>query len=162
VSATASRVPLVLGAVAIIIAAAAIGLALNLSAQTSDLSMQVGPKTQKFKIIMGEGAVISEVGKEDAVTGEYHRWEPGVMIVNKGDTVILEISNPRKHFHSFVLTAFGIDTGLIDPRTGTKTVQFVADKAGVFKFMCATPFNLALNHCDPDHATMVGYLVVLE
>ncbi len=118
-------------------------------------------KTQKFRIIMGEGEVIAEIQGEDQVTGEYHRWEPGTIVVHQGDMVVLEIVNPRKHIHSFALSAFNVDTGPLQARGGSMTVQFVADKAGVFMWVCGTPHNHETNECDPDHDTMVGYLVVL-
>jgi len=134
----------------------------------ASLAMVLSPTTQgaarvqRFRIIMGEGEVIAEVQGEDVVTGEYHRWEPGTLVVHQGDRVILEIVNPRKNIHSFVLSAFNIDTGHLEPRGGSATVEFTADKAGVFQFICGTPHNHDLNQCDPDHGTMVGYLVVIQ
>jgi heme/copper-type cytochrome/quinol oxidase subunit 2 len=127
------------------------------------------PKVQKFKIIIGEGKIIQEVGGEEKITGEFHRWEPPVIVVKKGDTVELTIVNPRKHAHSFVLPAFNIDTGRIpgkleqpDEAKRTVTVRFVADKAGIFPFFCGIPFDPAKGDCDPDHKYIVGYLIVLE
>jgi len=134
----------------------------------ASLAMVLSPTTQgaarvqRFRIIMGEGEVIAEVQGEDVLTGEYHRWEPGTIVVNQGDRVILEIVNPRKNIHSFVLSAFNIDTGELQPRGGSATVEFTADKAGVFQFICGIPQNKELMHCDPDHGTMVGYLIVLQ
>jgi len=119
-------------------------------------------RTQHIKIIMGEGEVIAEVQGEDVVSGEYHRWEPNTIVVHQGDRVVLEIVNPRKAIHSFALPAFGINTGPLEPRGGSATIEFVADEAGVFQFLCATPHDHALNQCDPDHDTMVGYFVVLQ
>jgi len=145
------------------------------------------PRTRAFTIRMGEGGVIWEAvkndttgittlisedkGGEDMQTGEFHKWEPGSIVVFKGDSVTLTIINPRRHAHSFVLTAFAIDTGRIlgrdDPGSPTeaqrtKVVTFTADQAGVFKWICGTPHDHTLNNCDPDHEFMVGYITVLE
>lgn len=143
---------------------AVLGLLLGASALAIlvSTSTQVSGRTQRFKIIMGEGEVIAEIQGEDQVTGEYHRWEPGTIVVHQGDRVILEIVNPRKHVHSFILPDFGVNTGPLEPRGGSATVEFVADKTGVFQYLCGTPNDLALGLCDPDHGTMVGYFIVIQ
>lgn len=142
------------------------------------------PTVQKLQIEMGEGEIVQaavvdqatgetrlvseEMGGEETLTGEYHRWQPYVLVVKEGDTVELTVVNPRKNAHSFVLNAFGVDTGRIPGRVEqpdlagrTLTVTFVADKAGVFKFECAIEHDHMLGDCDADHERMVGYLVVL-
>ncbi|MEM2237802.1 MAG: cupredoxin domain-containing protein [Candidatus Caldarchaeum sp.] len=161
-------------------------------ARLNDLAKQIGeirtrtePKLQKLTILLGEGKIVQEAvkdpatgeikllpeekGGEEELTGEYHRWEPAVIIVKKGDTVELTVKNPRKHAHSFVLPAFGVDTGRIpgraeqpDEAKRTVTVRFVADKAGVFQFQCGVPFDHEKGDCDADHNYMVGYLIVLD
>jgi len=118
-------------------------------------------RTVRLRIIMGEGEVIAEVQGEDQVIGEYHRWEPGTIVVHRGDHVVLEIVNPRKHIHSFAIPAFGVNTGPLEPRGGSATVEFVADQTGVFQYVCATPHDHERGECDPDHETMVGYLIVI-
>ena len=127
-------------------------------------------KVQKFAVIMGEGEIIADdpTTGEEILTGEYHRWEPSVIVANKGDTVELTIINPRKNAHSFELPDFGITTGRIAGKTELPDVEgrtivktFVADKAGVFKFVCGISPDASAGNCDPDHETMVGYLVVL-
>ena len=129
-----------------------------------------GPKTQTFDITMGAGEVMAveastvPVAPAKAIVGEYLRWEPGVLVVNKGDKVVLNVSNPRSGSHSLVLVDFGVDTYLLSARTGKKTVEFTADKAGVFKFTCGIPYDprTAPRDCDPDHVRQTGYLVVLD
>lgn len=37
-----------------------------------------------------------------------------------------------------------------------------ADKAGIFQFACGLPYDPEAGYCDPDHESMVGYLIVLE
>jgi len=121
-----------------------------------------GARRQNLTVFMGEGEVIAEVEGVDVLTGEFHRWEPGTLVVNKGDHVVLTIQNPRKNIHSFFLPAFNVDSGPLEPRTGEVTLEFTADQAGVFQWICNIPPDAAEGECDPDHGTMVGYLIVLE
>ena len=125
---------------------------------------QSSPETQNLSLRMGEGKIIQEVGEEDAITGEFHRWEPSVLVVNKGDTVVLTVENPRSKYHSFALPEFGAATPALEPRGGTATVTFTADKAGTFQFVCGTPFSREgdATDCNLDHERQVGYLIVLE
>ncbi len=125
---------------------------------------QSNPETQNLSLRMGEGKIIQEVGEEDAITGEFHRWEPSVLVVNKGDTVVLTVENPRSKYHSFALPEFGVTTPKLEPRGGTAMVTFTADKAGTFQFVCGTPFSREgdATDCHLDHERPVGYLIVLE
>ena len=100
---------------------------------------------------MGEGEVIQEVNEKEELTGEFHRWEPDVLVVNKGDKVVLTVTNPRSHAHSFILPDFGVVTTKLEPRGGTATVEFTADKAGVFQYACGTPFDEDAGDCGADH-----------
>lgn len=113
---------------------------------------------------MGEGKIIQEVGDEDAITGEFHRWEPAVLVAHVGDTIQLTVTNPRSKYHNFVLPEFGVVTSKLEPRGGTATVEFTADKAGTFQFACGTPFSRegSATDCNLDHERQVGYLIVLE
>ncbi len=122
------------------------------------------PATQNLSIRMGEGEIIQEVNGTDVLNGEFHRWEPSVLVVNKGDKVVLTVENPRSKYHSFSLPDFGVVMPRLEPRGGTTTVEFIADKAGVFQFACAVPFNRegGAKDCDLDHKRQVGYLIVLE
>ena len=121
-----------------------------------------GPATQNLSIVMGEGEIIQEVNGEEELTGEFHRWEPSVLVVNKGDTVNLTVTNPRSHAHSFILPEFGVVTPRLESRGGTAEVSFVADKAGTFQFACGLPYDEELGNCGLDHKRQVGYLIVLE
>jgi heme/copper-type cytochrome/quinol oxidase subunit 2 len=118
--------------------------------------------TQNFTVIMGEGEVIGEVDGEEMLTGEYHRWEPNVLVVHKGDDVTLNVMNPRKNIHSFFLPGYNLDSGPLEPRSGEVTLEFTADQAGVFQWICNIPNDAAEGECDADHETMIGYLIVLE
>lgn len=111
---------------------------------------------------MGEGKIVQEVGEEEEITGEFHRWEPGVLVVNKGDFVRLTVTNPRSNAHIFTLPDFGVATPRLEERVGTATVEFTADKAGVFQFKCGLPHDHEAGDCNPDHSYQTGYLVVLD
>ena len=119
---------------------------------------------QNLSIRLGEGKVIGEVDGADEITGEFHRWEPAVLVVFEGDEVVLTVENPRSKYHSFVLPEFGVATPKLEPRGGTATVEFTADKAGVFQYVCGVPFSRegGATDCNEDHQRQVGYLIVLE
>jgi heme/copper-type cytochrome/quinol oxidase subunit 2 len=132
---------------------------------SSETSYQLEVKSieiQTFNLIMGEGETVAEVNGDEEIVAEFHRWEPGVMVVNKGDTVDLTVTNPRGNAHSFILPDFGVATPVLEARGGTTKDSFVADKAGVFQYACGLPYDPEAGYCDPDHQLMVGYLIVLE
>ena len=124
------------------------------------------PQKRSFDIELGEVEFFAntenEEGAEDAVFVELHRWSPNTIVVNKGDTVVLKVTNPRGNYHSFSIPEFGVSTSMLDPRGGTETIEFVADKAGTFTFSCEVPYNPDKQWCDPDHAMMTGTLIVLD
>ncbi len=123
-------------------------------------------KTHNFTIRLAEALIVNQTD-EALASLEFHRWNPGVLVVNKGDTIRLTIINEDHHIHSFELNAFGVDSGQLMPEgmTGDRTtVTFVADQAGVFEFECGVPpppVQPVPEECSEDHPTMVGYLVVL-
>lgn len=147
------------------------------------------PVIREFTLIMGEGEVLTGINEtggyavpidapnadDETVAGEYHRWEPGVLVVFVGDTIRLLVKNPRSNDHSFTLQAqpdqFSGTTSTGDilgkrnsgTTTGTeRVIEFTALKPGVYKFVCATAHDHLNNKCDEDHPTMVGYIVVLQ
>ena len=127
-------------------------------------AVETKPAVQNLSIVLGEGKIIGEVGEKNEITGEFHRWEPSVLVVHKGDTINLTVTNPRSKVHSFILPDFGVTTPGLEPRGGTTTVQFIADKVGTFQYACGIPFdrdNGALD-CNLDHKRQVGTLIVLE
>jgi hypothetical protein len=113
---------------------------------------------------MVERNIWSEI-EEDAealIVGKFRRGIPNSIYAFQGDTVILTVKNKAEHVHSLALTEFGVDTGEIEPLTGEKTISFVAEKNGVFKFMCGIPYDFEAEQCDPDHDKQVGYFTVLK
>ncbi|PLW79296.1 hypothetical protein C0585_08455 [Candidatus Woesearchaeota archaeon] len=77
-------------------------------------------------------------------------FEPSTIEVNKGDTVVLTVTNIDVE-HGIAIPEFNVDLELA-PGT-TSTVEFVADKTGEFKFNCNT-------YCGAGHELMEGILIV--
>ncbi len=79
-------------------------------------------------------------------------WVPGPIVVKKGDTVRIKAINNVKDDpaeHGLAIPAYGIK--LVVNRGKPETVEFKADKAGVFKLEC---------HLHPAHVP--SQFVVLE
>ena len=99
----------------------------------------------------------------------FFRWEPRVLVVFKGDTVVLNVYNPTDVVHGLEIPIFRVDTGPIAPfveggEVSVVTVEFVADRAGTFEFRCATPYDpeVVPQVCHPDHDYLTGTLIVLD
>ena len=120
---------------------------------------------REFEIKLGEAQIVGDVVKNgktvEEVIGDSHRWEPGVLVVFVGDKVKITATNPRKHEHTFAIPSLKVDTGPLVARTGKKTVEFTADKAGIYPFQCSLDYNEAKGACDADHSSMTGQLIVL-
>jgi nitrous-oxide reductase len=81
-------------------------------------------------------------------------FAPDVIRVNRGDTVIIHVTNieqTRDELHGLAVDDYNINL-VIDPGE-TKTVTFTADKSGVYAFYCT-------NFCSALHQEMQGYLLV--
>ncbi len=85
---------------------------------------------------------------------ERYTFDPPFLVVNKGDTVVLKIHALKGSKHVLEIKDFGVpETTIL--KGEEKTVKFVADKAGTFKFLCT-------NHVDAEkEGPMVGYLYVV-
>ncbi|HEX6068328.1 MAG TPA: Sec-dependent nitrous-oxide reductase [Longimicrobiaceae bacterium] len=82
-------------------------------------------------------------------------FEPYRIQVQEGDTVELHITNAeqqRDEIHGFAVV--GHDKNIIVDPGETKTVKFVASKAGVFPYYCT-------NFCSALHQEMQGYIEVV-
>ena len=80
--------------------------------------------------------------------------EPTKIEVNQGDTVTIHITNIEQttdELHGFGLLEYNLNV-VIDPGE-TKTIEFVAEKPGVFAYYCT-------NFCSALHQEMQGYLIV--
>ena len=81
-------------------------------------------------------------------------FEPNKIEVNQGDKVTIYITNIEQttdELHGFGLLEYNINV-VVDPGE-TKTIEFVAEKAGVFPYYCT-------NFCSALHQEMQGYLLV--
>jgi nitrous-oxide reductase len=81
-------------------------------------------------------------------------FEPWKIEVNQGDKVTIYLTNIEQttdELHGFGLNEYNINV-VVDPGE-TKTIEFVADKTGVFPFYCT-------NFCSALHQEMQGYLLV--
>jgi nitrosocyanin len=69
--------------------------------------------------------------------GDTKMWLPSTIVVNRGDKVKLSLKNEipgEKSEHGFALPGYGITE--IVRHGDLKTVEFVADKPGVFDYFC--------------------------
>jgi nitrous-oxide reductase len=83
-------------------------------------------------------------------------FAPDVIRVNKGDEVIIHVTNieqTRDELHGLAIDNYDINL-VIDPGE-TKTVTFKAHKSGVFAFYCT-------NFCSALHQEMQGYFLVKD
>ena len=81
-------------------------------------------------------------------------FEPFKIEVNRGDKVTIYMTNIEQttdELHGFGLADYNINV-VADPGE-TKTVEFTADRAGVFPYYCT-------NFCSALHQEMQGYLLV--
>ena len=100
----------------------------------------------------GEAPVVDR-GQPDIKKIERYSFDPGFLVVDKGDRVTLKIHDLKGDKHIIEVPAFGVkETQIL--RGEEKTISFVADKAGVFEIKCT-------NHIDAKkEGPMVGYLYV--
>ena len=79
-------------------------------------------------------------------------WTPGTYIVKKGEKVRFKLFNRVKadpNVHGFAIDEFNVKVDVY--RDKPETVEFVADKAGLFRIWC---------HLHPAH--LPGQLLVVE
>lgn len=79
-------------------------------------------------------------------------WTPGTYVVKKGEKVRFKLFNRVKadpNVHGFAIDEFNVKVDVY--RDKPETVEFVADKAGLFRIWC---------HLHPAH--LPGQILVLE
>lgn len=86
------------------------------------------------------------------IEAERFYFKPNEIVVNKGDTVVLNVKS-EDVTHGFSIPVYGINKTLEPDKT--VTIKFVADKAGEFEFACSVV-------CGTGHGDMKGKLVVKE
>jgi plastocyanin len=134
------------------IALLAIGLERPQAQSTKEFLLVTGEWQWKAK--PGEAPVVD---RERGSVSEMERYsfDPGFLVVNKGDTVVLKIHALKGSKHVLEIKDFGIPETTI-MKGEEKTVRFVANKAGTFTFVCT-------NHTNADkEGPMVGYLYVMD
>jgi cytochrome c oxidase subunit 2 len=88
--------------------------------------------------------------KDFSLTAEKFKYTPSTIIVNKGDTVTLQIKS-LDGLHGFYLDAYNIEKEL--PGLLTTTFTFVANREGKFTFRCSVT-------CGNFHPYMLGEVKV--
>ena len=86
------------------------------------------------------------------MTAKMFEFNPNKIVVNKGDKVIISIKSLDVE-HGFAIDDYGVNEKI--PAEGTLTVEFTADKIGLFAFYCSV-------YCGPGHGAMRGELLVVE
>lgn len=85
-----------------------------------------------------------------ALNSSQFQFEPGVLRVNRGDTVVITLT-ASDVVHGLHLDSYGLEVR-VEPGQ-SKTIQFVADKPGKFRYRCSVS-------CGSLHPFMIGELIV--
>ena len=106
-------------------------------------------KQRVIHLVTGEFKSVDKDGKEI----EAYRWDPGTVIVQRGEPVQLSITGVNGESHPFVIEGLGVRG---EVRKGqTTVVSFTAEKPGTYPLLCLT-------HTDrTTSGPMVGYIVVM-
>jgi heme/copper-type cytochrome/quinol oxidase subunit 2 len=85
---------------------------------------------------------------------EVYRWDPGQIVVKKGETVSLHIHGFHGKEHIFSIPKLNIK-GKVH-KGMTTTVTFSADQPGTYELICHNHFT------SQQHGPMIGYITVIE
>ena len=96
----------------------------------------------------GGGYVLEEPDAEGNWVVETYQWLPGEVTVVEGDQVTLEILGVNGASHPATIEGYGLDFEV--KRGQVTTVEFAADKPGIFKIACKA-----------HQPSMTGTLIVL-
>lgn len=83
---------------------------------------------------------------------EVYRWDPGTILIGRGETIELRINGVNGSSHPFVIEGLGIKGEV--KKGQTTIVRFTAERAGTYPIICLT--HTDMNHSGP----MVGYITV--
>ncbi len=157
-SAKASKPVLGLAILALIIAAASLTEVFVLTGQLTEQTIRIDELSSKLtgapaRTTLETGTrTIYMVAMGDMGGEGYDKFFPQTVTVLRSDGIKLVLNNTDEMPHGFAIDAYGINKVV---RAGeTITIEFVADKAGVFDFYCSVP-------CGPGHSQMTGQLIVL-
>ncbi|KRF34609.1 cupredoxin domain-containing protein [Paenibacillus sp. Soil787] len=88
----------------------------------------------------------------DGKTIEAYRWDPGTLVVQKGERIKLSIYGVNGQSHPFLIEGLNISG---EVKKGKETVvHFTANQEGTYRIICLTHTDIA--HSGP----MIGYIVV--
>lgn len=136
----------ILLAIGMLILAAAYGLYSRQQEARSVTGSASGERT--IHLVTGEFKSTTEDGREI----EAYRWDPGTIVVHKGEKVKLSIYGVNGASHPFIIEGLGVKG---EVRKGEETmVSFKADKEGIYRIICLTHPDMAHN------GPMIGYIVV--
>lgn len=86
---------------------------------------------------------------------ERHVFDPATVTVHKGEHIILIVTNTDELPHGIVIPQLNLDTGPLREDQQAK-LEFDANTTGTYSILCSVP------GCAPDHARMLGQLIVSE
>ncbi len=134
----------------LVLAVAAVLIFSGCSSQENKISE---PKTieQKTTETQKTTTATSKI-KEFNMVAKKFTFEPSTITVKKGDTVRINL-NSADVDHGIGIKDFNVNLKV--GKGETKSVEFVADKAGTFTFRCNT-------FCGEGHSEMEGTLIVEE
>ena len=105
-------------------------------------------ETAVYHLVTGEFSSTGPDGRKI----EVYRWDPGHIVVQRGQPVELKITGVNGGSHPFVIEGLGV-RGIV--RKGeTTVVRFTAEHAGTYPIICLTHRDLEQN------GPMVGYITV--
>ncbi len=142
---------------AVILAAAALvfsALSIPSVVQPPAPPSPVTPATMELSLIITGLGALGEPAK-------HHFYNPQMVVARRGDTVRLRVMNQSFASHAVQIDGYDVRTRIL-PGGAEDTISVVAEKGGIFPYRCYIPHDPASGACSPDHATMVGYLVVLD
>ncbi|SEN79276.1 cupredoxin domain-containing protein [Lihuaxuella thermophila] len=85
---------------------------------------------------------------------EAYRWDPGTIVLHKGESVRLHIHGFHGKEHPFSIPAFHLK-GTVKKGQVT-TVEFQPDRTGTFELICHNHLTSAA------HGPMIGYITVVN
>ncbi|MDR6224176.1 cupredoxin domain-containing protein [Desmospora profundinema] len=85
---------------------------------------------------------------------EVYRWDPGTLVLHKGDRVRLVLHGIHGKEHHFTLEGYN-QSGTVK-KGQTTTIRFEANQTGTFRLICHN------HHQSEDKGPMVAYITVLD
>jgi plastocyanin len=107
-----------------------------------------GENARVIQLVTGEFKATSDSGKSLSS----YRFDPGTVVVKKGELVELRISGINGQSHPFVIEGLNISGEIHKGKT--TVVRFTPKEAGIYTIVCQT------HDLPKNGGPMVGYLVV--